>query len=522
MLQNLESIISNVQLDKMPDKCLLRTFQEIRNLMQVANYSVTSGGKHRDLIDSHLRLSPHDGEYLFEARKTIAGRPVATNLPLPPSLTVLTNTEQSLYVQDSDLVVLRATLQFRDVLVEDEFQGQITSFSTEPPEYYNRAMLFRQVLPLQHSFNFKDSYEGISFTVDGKPSFDVLLPLSIDGTEFHVYTVHDEELHDCLIVDSTWPRSIEDFSKTTHSILLAFAFLTGEHHGGTAYIMSYEHQGCETPTSLRMVSLTGGTNNHLPVHFNKPHSIPSLRQEINIVRDEHGRVHIDDSSLEKYKTSFPSDAFAKLCELIATKNGIARAVTLFVGSSTLALEISLPALFVALENVAKALISDNGRTPKLVVDVELHTHMKSVIRHTISQIKKLAKLHKPTNTSQVERKEYDKTVERMLAKIRGFDDGSNNMKLIAPFTMYGYTPSKAEEDLIVSKRNVFLHGHDFILKEYHEEEFEELFFISLRLHKLIAVLLLKASGYSGYILNQAKILAIRPEVTINEHEYIEI
>jgi len=95
--------------------------------------------------------------------------------------------------------------------------------------------------------------------------------------------------------------------------------------------------------------------------------------------------------------------------------------------------------------------------------------------------------------------------------------------LIEPFINFGYPLSDEEKDLIYVQRNKFLHGDDYMsLEENYEFEFKELFHISMRLQRMIAVLLLKASDYSGYILNNARIYDYISEKTIKEEVFIKI
>lgn len=94
--------------------------------------------------------------------------------------------------------------------------------------------------------------------------------------------------------------------------------------------------------------------------------------------------------------------------------------------------------------------------------------------------------------------------------------------MIEPFLNFGYVLSQ-EEDLILKHRNKFLHGDDYMsLEEDYEFEFKELFHISMRLQRMIAVLLLKVSDYSGYTLNNAKIYDYISERTIKEDVFVKI
>jgi hypothetical protein len=94
---------------------------------------------------------------------------------------------------------------------------------------------------------------------------------------------------------------------------------------------------------------------------------------------------------------------------------------------------------------------------------------------------------------------------------------------LEPFKKIGYTLTKEEEDLILISRNKFLHGDNvFGSIEDFDLEFKYLFHISLRLQKLLAILLLKSTDFSGYILNNAKIYDYITEKKLKEYVFIKI
>jgi hypothetical protein len=220
---------------------------------------------------------------------------------------------------------------------------------------------------------------------------------------------------------------------------------------------------------------------------------------------------------------FPHESLSKLCELICNKGGVLRAVILFISNHSATLELKIPTLFVALENITKVLIGGDVSVPKLIENEKIIKEIKAVVKTTVKQIGEVERNNKIPISGPDEVKEYKTTFARIIGKFHDFNKGTNNKKLIEPFTKFGYILSQEEEDLIFKHRNKFLHGDDYMsLEEDYEFEFKELFHMSMRLQKMIAVLLLKASDYSGYILNNAKIYDYISERTIKEDVFVKI
>ena len=69
-------------------------------------------------------------------------------------------------------------------------------------------------------------------------------------------------------------------------------------------------------------------------------------------------------------------------------------------------------------------------------------------------------------------------------------------------------------------RNTFLHGG--LVKGTIEKQSNELFYLSLMLHKLACIIILKRAGYEGYILNNPVLFNCEKAVEVGEKVLIQI
>lgn len=450
-----------------------------------------------------------DGRMSFET-STIVG----TGLQTHQEIKVRSETQVRLTSGQGTLFVKGKNLLVDSIGYDDNnpkglrkvLKGTFTSFSTKPYTYYRTKRLYRMLMPLKERFRTHGDFIGWGFTVDGKAKMDTLLRLQINGIEFHFYPCEEQNKY-YLVIDANSPMDKAGFMQHANAILLTYALLKGKYYGEQAFLLSYKNKNFAQPQSQETLLLGGGTTDGFRIHTTNPYSILAQNRDTKYKKDESGKItSIDNSDYVKYMVEFPSDPFQKLAQMICNKGGILRAVILMVSNASATLEIKVPTLFVALENVTRVLVGNDRSVPKLVEDPALVGAMKAVIKKAAKEICAIEKNNRPFGALPEELKEYKANFERICSKLHAYNNGTNNKKLAGPFTKFGYVLSKEEEDLIYIHRNKFLHGEDFVsLEVSYETEFKDLFHISLRLQKLISVLLLKEAGYIGYIINNPKL-----------------
>lgn len=98
---------------------------------------------------------------------------------------------------------------------------------------------------------------------------------------------------------------------------------------------------------------------------------------------------------------------------------------------------------------------------------------------------------------------------------------ANQDKLSILFEMYGYILTD-EDKKVINLRNYIFHGRLSNIKKELSEQRWEMFAIALRLHKLCCILLLKASGFNGKILNNEVIWGVKEACERKEPPYLNI
>ncbi|ABG60185.1 hypothetical protein [Cytophaga hutchinsonii] len=512
------------------DKYLSDTLKLIEDIGKEQKFKVKVGKtKNHAFNNREFNFSKAKDSYFFNTT-TLIRKGVQTDKEIEVKRETevkLVNDERQLFTKGKYIIPSKISyLDFDDPdgLPIKHIEGSINSISTKNKSYYKKQRCYRIILPVNHEINLRGDFTGWHYTVDGKGTFGTLLKLTINNNKFHFFAHKTKDKEYYIIIDSISKLILDEFQKTANSILLAYAFLKGEYHGKEANILTYTSNNFKTPESILSVILGGGILDGFPVHTTKPHSLVSIKQKTKYKKDKNGKlIGVDEAHLKKYMVEFPHESLSKLCELICNKGGILRAVILFVSNHSATLELKVPTLFVALENVTKVLIGGDVSVPRLIEDDKIIKEIKAVINTAVKGIDIVEKDNKKSTFSIQELKDYKANFSRISSKLHDFNKGTNNKKLIEPFVNFGYTLSEEEKNLIFVHRNKFLHGDDYMsLEKDYEFEFKELFHISMRLQRMIAVLLLKASGYSGYILNNARIYDYISEKSINEDIFVKI
>lgn len=437
----------------------------------------------------------------------------------------LSNDNFSLYTQGKNIIPNNISYSDIDEVPPLKItEGQITALSTRKQLFFKKDQYYRVIFPLNKKVSLFGDFTGWTYSIDGRRVLETLLKLRVSDTEFHFFTFNKGKNEHYFVIDTTSKVQLNEFLRAANSILLTYAFLKGDYHGKQAYILTYSYGNFKTPSSLSTMVMAGEVYGGFAIHSTKPFSIVQLQKKIRHKKDSEGKIIGSDTRwAHKYMVEFPEGCFAKICEQIYSNGGVLRAVILYVNNHRATLELKIPTLFVAIENITKILVGGDTKKPPILEDKEIVSKIKKVIKSSVKEINAIKRVHKPKGLNKDAEKEYEANFSRIASKLHGFNEGSNNKKLSDPFTGLGYALTEEENNLLKIDRNKFLHGDDYSkIDENYETEFRELFHISMRLQKLIAVLFLKQSGYSGYILNNAKIYDHISEKNLDEPVFVKI
>ena len=317
-------------------------------------------------------------------------------------------------------------------------------------------------------------FQTKSVYISGTTTYAGLLEIKIDNSNYHLYCHKNDDLEKSyLIIESLEPLKFETFKKDCDSILLAFGFITGNFHQNKFFYQVIREDNVTLADETKYVHKKDSIISNTPLL--NPHKwwrYLDLKNRKDL--------------LKKIPANFQMVYFNKLIEKIKSTTTLQRVVKLILqGNQTKQTLLRAGIYSIALETLTNLVYEEN--TEKI---------------NPIKQ-KKLSKIIQDKFREIVE--EYDSFIDDyglqiIEAKINDLNKPTNSKKLQKPFELYGIKLTK-EHQKILAHRNKFLHGTSpFKETELPLKEFE-IANISFKLLFLISCLILKYSGYKGYILN---------------------
>ncbi|MBS1512836.1 MAG: hypothetical protein JST86_18480 [Bacteroidetes bacterium] len=357
---------------------------------------------------------------------------------------------------------------------------------------FKAAYYFRKVIPIKTSFHFHSIISDQSYEHDGGVSTRGLVQLEVCLKSFHVFEVeHNKKIY--LVMDCLDKLTIDDFSEITWSVSVALGYLTGhllQDEEYTFYYLTKQHR--------RLVNYEYSQSRdsiksfYTPVNAN-PYAWVKRNKTANFY---YGKI-----------TEVTPVQLSTLCNLIHKEDDI-RAIVLLITESISRSLLLMPAgLSVALEGLSEFFWSKNMKTIKPIKDAGLASSFKKELTTILEKYKEM---------------EGFSGYEIMLSKITNINSPTNREKLKSPFTVLNILLTPVDEE-VIEYRNDFLHGNINLnvrkgKKKYAMDSFE----ISMRLLTLLNMILMKMSGYKGYIINHAKTQERGLKKIINEEYYREI
>lgn len=389
--------------------------------------------------------------------------------------------------------------------------GSISSFasSLDPISFTNKYL--RMVLPLKKGKINMYSFQARHLpTDDGKSC--LYIPVNIEGKTYRFYTYKygDREF---ILMDSEDLSSIEIFRKITYNILLTYGFIKGSYFSDECYVITFDDSNFNTPKDINYHSTRSTVITNQAIHTSNPFSV---YHDFDFERDEKYEIKKEvQDKLYEGVTGFPALVFSKLSEAFYLHEKFQRAAVLFIHGHKATLEMRLPNYYVALEAITAQIVKLNAEAEK-----ENLKPIKDdkVADNFILAVKKLAEEAK--RQSGLENQEFDmEIIEKNILKLNA---APNADKLGKAFGLIGYDIQLIPDSkMVLKERNTYLHG-SFSVHADDEKTFQTALHIGLRLHFMIAVLLLKHCGFSGKIINYAELWKHITQRPINEDRLVMI
>lgn len=400
------------------------------------------------------------------------------------------------YIVPKDMSIIT---KYKDNLLEDTTNNTF-SVDIDIHAMYSakikidRKYYFRYFVPVNKQIEY-DDYDHYNFLCKGKSAGN-LIKIARPNDEIHLYHFrYHKELY--LVVESTKPCNFKDIEDIAYSTLLTLGFFSGTFHLQETYIVASKGKSFNCPVGLYYKSLRETISGQYSIFTTNAYSvlIPIARKMKAVNAEEKMMKKLD----EKWKCRVErvkEDVFSKMMNLFYKHEPIARAALISLTASKLELGLQAGVYCIAFEAICNS------------VNKISNTKIPHVIEEKQWQDIKLALLEVLNNSSLSQ--------DAMLfgkKKIDNLNEPTNMDKLSLPFNAVGYTLSK-EEIKAIKDRNLFLHGHLNIGK--NENEVDKLFYTSLMFHRLCCILILKLSGFKGYIVNNLALYASNMNMPVHE------
>lgn len=301
---------------------------------------------------------------------------------------------------------------------------------------------------------------------------------------FHVneknFTIHERKFRKkyYLFIDSLEKIDFEEFSNICHSVMISYGFFSADFYQDESFLLKSDSIEFNSVYDLRYLKLrpsiiSNGTCN--PIYGN-PYGYTSDESIVNSVGNK--------------LTLIDSQLFSKLVSKVHTDKEYAVLILLILEANTASLILRPAGYSVALEKLTNIIVEEN-KGLKPIPDKSLSQKFRKKLSSILMNLK-----------SEIEQVGNEDSITILKKNIDKINNPTNRDKLTKPFEIYKI--ELGEDDITaIDNRNNFLHGRNIKIEE-GSDEFIEIWNISMRLNKLINILILKHIGFSGYVINHLK------------------
>lgn len=354
-----------------------------------------------------------------------------------------------------------------------------------------KSYYWRLLIPISQTIDIRHSFEWWSFLSNGQPHAQ-LLKLFHNSTEIHFYGYKNGNQH-YAAVDALEGLSLKRFQEIVYAILLIYGLLKGKFYSGEGFFVAYSDHELRDAKGVVYQQMSSSIYNLPGIHTSNPYT--GIDQASFRRNNKGGIPKIFMNGRSKGIDLFPAAVFENLLNLLLEKDKIRDALTQIVLNQQATLEIRIPILYVALETISGVISTGGDKDLKPIKDKKRAEKLTQLLKATTEQFAKDEGFSK----TQIEE------LTPLIKRLSGLNNPPNSDKLSKVFQLVGYDLREWDK-LAINERNAFLHGFTPKLKVSADEYgFKEFYDLSLRLHFLLCVLLLKKAGFEGKILNYNKL-----------------
>lgn len=333
------------------------------------------------------------------------------------------------------------------------------------------------------------------------------LPVNLEGNEMHLYMSKRKDERYMVIQSADMITGDEMFRRVL-SITTALGLVVGRKYGDYRFCMVSSDKEFETIEAAYWGTLDKTkTCNYRIVNPKWVDAYDMMRYPYQQYAKDMMAKSVTDPNLYYDDDPVALNAFNGLVNLCYKDNDMYVAASMLLEGTVLNIMYQMPFFHVVLETITSSLMKDEGlKTPPPMPNDEFKVKVLPSLLTALSEINNIPAEVKTIYCSRL---------------TNNLNSGANNDKLTILFDRYGYELTKYDREAI-KKRNSVFHGHLTNPEKPLTDQEWQVFAISLRLHKLCSILLLKAAGFNGRILNNEVIYGVKEACERKEPPYITI
>ena len=367
---------------------------------------------------------------------------------------------------------------------------------------------WRYIYPIK-SKSWCKQIESMSYKDDNGrfTNFSYLKP-KLGGDEMHIFvTSRKDEYY--MVIQSGSMMDPEEMYKRVFAITTSIGLITGYKFGDYHFQIASDDRDFETIKSIMFGSIEKSKNYNYRIVNNKWRDTYNMlgQYEYQKYAQDAVKESVDNPKMFYDEKPLEAKVFDTLVNILYNHNNLAISTSMLLEGSLLEI-IYQPSFFhVALETITSALIDSKQVVLKLPMEkTDYNKKVKPVLLEALNGITEL-----PENAKRI----YTNKIGSNL------NSCTNQEKLSKCFECIGYVLTKGDNE-VINNRNFTLHGHLSDIKKELTDQQWDMFAVALRLHKLCCILLLKAAGYKGRILNNEVVFGVKEACERKDPPYIYI
>lgn len=332
-----------------------------------------------------------------------------------------------------------------------------------------------------------------------------LIELKDKDVLLHVYPCSNGEKK-YMAVESLTVITSQQMAEYVYSVALTLGFVTGTIHLGKCYEFSSTEPEFAVNVSMAYHTMRPSSDAGMKIFTTNMYYVRELLKSAKVQLQGKTPLYNAKGEFQEHLQDWlQPDQMQRLFALIHSDAKVARAVVTIIESANFPLEYQASVRAIVLETLAHSIPG-----PKPIPEDELWNQMKADLEGVLA---------KYTNNDQGQQQICGESLTILQKKINSMNNPTNADSLAKPLEDAGYPLSQSDKDALKA-RNTFLHGG--LARGTVEKQTNEVFYLSLMLHKLACIIILKRAGFNGYILNNPMLYNCEKAVQAGEKALLMI